>query len=173
MESAASAEDARRLRALHEQYAEALWSFAVHLTGGDRTRAQDVVQETLLRALRHPEVLAETQGPARAWLFTVARRIVIDEWRSGRARHEVAAATPPEPAGGDPTDALLDTWLVEEALRRLSEDHRAVLIQCFYRGLSTAEAARVLQIPDGTVKSRTHYALRALRLALQEMGVTA
>lgn len=173
MGSAASAENARRLRALHEQYAEALWSFAVHLTGGDRTRAQDVVQETLMRALRHPEVLAETQGPARAWLFTVARRIVIDEWRSGRAQHEVVAATPPEPAGADPTDALLDTWLVEEALRRLSEDHRAVLIQCFYRGLSTAEAARVLQIPDGTVKSRTHYALRALRLALQEMGVTA
>lgn len=173
MESAASAEDARRLRALHEQYAESLWSFAVHLTGGDRTLAQDVVQETLLRALGHPEVLAESGGPARAWLFTVARRIVIDEWRSGRARHEVVAATPPERADGDPTEALLDTWLVEEALRRLSKDHRSVLIQCYYRGLSTAEAAKVLQIPDGTVKSRTHYALRALRLALQEMGVTA
>lgn len=173
MGTATSAEDAQRLRALHDEYAGSLWSFAVHLTGGDRARAQDVVQETLLRAWRHPEVLADTGGPVRAWLFTVARRIVIDEWRTGRSRHEVVAEAPPEQPDGDRTDALLDAWLVGEALQRLSPDHRAVLVECFYRGRSTSEAALVLQIPDGTVKSRTHYALRALRLALQEMGVTA
>lgn len=173
METATSAEDAQRLRALHDEHARPLWSFVVHLTGGDRTRAQDVVQETLLRAWRHPEVLAQTDGSSRAWLFTVARRIVIDEWRSGRSRYEVVAESPPERPEGDRTDALLDTWLVEEALQRLSPDHRAVLVECYYRGHSTAEAAHTLQIPDGTVKSRTHYALRALRLALQEMGVTA
>jgi len=171
--TATSAADAERLRAVHDEYAGPLWSFVVRLTGGDRTRAQDVVQETLLRAWRHPDVLAQGDGSARAWLFTVARRIVIDEWRSGRSRYEVVLAAPPDRPDDDRTDALLDTWLVEEALHRLSPDHRAVIVECYYRGRSTAEAARVLQVPDGTVKSRTHYALRALRLALQEMGVTA
>ena len=52
-------------------------------------------------------------------------------------------------------------------------DHRAVLLACYYRGMSVADAARLLEVPEGTVKSRTHYALRALRLALEEMGVTA
>ena len=173
METATSAKDEDLLRALHDEYAGALWSFVVHLTGGDRTRAQDVVQETLLRAWRHPEVLEQTRGSARAWLFTVARRIVIDEWRSSQNRHEIVMDTTPEVSERDRTDSLLDTWLVAEALQRLSPDHRAVLVECYYKGHSTAEAARVLQIPDGTVKSRTHYALRALRLALQEMGVTS
>lgn len=173
MEAAVSARDAQRLRALHDEYAGPLWSFVVHLTGGDSALAQDVVQETLLRAWRQPEILAQTRGSARSWLFTVARRIVIDEWRSGRSRHEVVAAALPELSDDDRTDALLDTWLVEDALQQLSPDHRAVLIECYYRGCTTAEAARMLQIPDGTVKSRLHYALRALRLALQERGVTA
>ena len=119
METATSADDGQRLRALHDDYAGPLWSFVVHLTG-DRNRAQDVVQETLLRAWRHPEVLAQDGGSARAWLFTVARRIVIDEWRSGRSRYEVVAESPPDRPDGDRTDALLDTWLVEEALHRLS-----------------------------------------------------
>ena len=63
--------------------------------------------------------------------------------------------------------------MVADALSRLSDDHRAVLVCCYYRGMSVADAARQLDVPEGTVKSRTHYALRALRLALEEMGVTA
>ena len=63
--------------------------------------------------------------------------------------------------------------MVADALTSLSAEHRAVLIECYYRGRSVAEAARRLEIPEGTVKSRTHYALRALRLALEEMGVVA
>lgn len=61
--------------------------------------------------------------------------------------------------------------MVAEALTRLSDDHRGVLLECYYRGRSVAEASRLLGIPEGTVKSRTHYALRALRLALEELGV--
>ena len=80
----------------------------------------------------------------------------------------------PEPADdGDRTDQLLLSWVVADALTRLSEEHRAVLLECYYRGRPVAEAARRLGVPEGTVKSRTHYALRALRLALEEMGVTA
>ena len=63
--------------------------------------------------------------------------------------------------------------MVAEALTHLSADHRAVLLECYYRGRPVAEAARRLGVPEGTVKSRTHYALRALKLALEEMGVTA
>ena len=61
--------------------------------------------------------------------------------------------------------------MVADALSQLSEDHRQVLVECYYRGRSVADAAQRLGIPAGTVKSRTHYALRALRLALEEMGV--
>lgn len=160
------------LRDMHGEHAAALWSFALRLTGGDRARAEDVVQETLLRAWRSPGVLTAPDRAARAWLFTVARNLTIDEWRSGRSTREIPTADPPEVVRDDATDSLLQSWLVAEALTRLSADHRRVLVECFYRGRSVAEAARDLDVPQGTVKSRTHYALRALRLALEEMGVT-
>ena len=159
---------------LHAEHSAALWGYCVHLTGNDRVRAEDVVQETLLRAWRHFSVLDGSQGLVRAWLFTVARNIVIDEWRSRRTRGDVTVANVPEPAGAsDHTDQLLLSWVVAEAVTKLSQEHRAVLLECYYRGLSVADAARHLGIPEGTVKSRTHYALRALRLALEEMGVGA
>jgi RNA polymerase sigma-70 factor (ECF subfamily) len=160
------------LRAMYEQHAAVLWSFVLPLTRGDRMQAQDVVQETMLRAWRNPDVLAQSQRSARSWLFTVAHRIVIDEWRRGRADREILSETLPDVVQADRTDAVLNVWLIAEALDTLTTDHRAVIVECYYRGRSTAEAAAALGIPDGTVKSRAHYALRALRLALQEMGVT-
>jgi RNA polymerase sigma-70 factor (ECF subfamily) len=165
-------ENDQLLKALHDEYAAPLWSFALRLTGGDRGRAEDVVQETLLRAWRHPEVVNSPRGSARSWLFTVARRIVIDEWRSRQAKPEVMMAAPPERGVADKTDQVLQGWLVSEALNSLSPAHRQVIVECFYRGHSVAEAAEKLGVPEGTIKSRTHYALRALRLALQEMGVS-
>lgn len=80
--------------------------------------------------------------------------------------------TPPEPVSDDETDRTVEAWLIAEALGRLSPVHREVLIECFYQGRSVAEAASRLGVPPGTVKSRTHYALRSLRLVLEEMGVT-
>jgi RNA polymerase sigma-70 factor (ECF subfamily) len=115
-------------------------------------------------------VLDQTGGSARGWLFTVARRIVIDEWRSARSRPEVITADVPERGVTDGTDRIVDRQLVVTALRTLSTEHREVLLECYYRGSSVAEAAATLGIPPGTVKSRTHYALRALRLALDEIG---
>ena len=165
-----TASDADLMRALHDEHAHVLWAYVVRLTGGDRARAQDVVQETLLRAWRNPSVLDQSTGSARGWLFTVARRIVIDDWRTTRARVELVTAAVPERSSPDATDQALDRQLVSAALRTLSGEHRAVLIECFYRGSSVAEAAAALGIPPGTVKSRTHYALRALRLAVDEMG---
>ena len=162
------------MRDLHDEHAVALWGYCLRLTDGDRAHAQDVVQETLLRAWRNSKILDQADGSTRAWLFTVARNVVIDEWRTRRAQLEVTTAEPPEGAAVmDETDRLLESWVVADAVSRLSVDHRLVLVECYYQGYSVAEAARRLDIPEGTVKSRTHYALRALRLALEEMGVGA
>jgi RNA polymerase sigma-70 factor, ECF subfamily len=167
---AVAAREAELLRVLHDQHARALWAYVVRLTNGDGARAEDVVQETLLRAWRHPQVLDQSQGSARAWLFTVARRIVIDDWRARSSRQETVTADPPDQAVTDSTDHTVDALIVTAAMSRLTPDHRAVLLECYHRGASVAQAAQTLGVPPGTIKSRTHYALRALRAALQEMG---
>jgi RNA polymerase sigma-70 factor (ECF subfamily) len=106
-------------------------------------------------------------------LFTVARRIVIDEWRAARDRPEQVTADLPEHASADGTTGVADRQVLIAAMRTLSVEHREVLHECYFRGSSVAEAAVALGIPPGTVKSRTHYALRALKLAVEEMGGVA
>ena len=167
-----SAEDAA-LRALYEQHAGPLFAYALRLTGGDRGRSEDIVQETLLRAWRHPQALDPERGPVRSWLFTVARNIAVDAHRARKARpqevgDEALAVVP----AVDEIEQALDRWLIADALATLSVEHRAVLVETYYRGRSVAEASATLGVPAGTIKSRTFYALRALRLALEERGVT-
>ena len=165
--------DVALMQHLHDEHGAALWRFCRRLLPDDRGRAEDVVQETLLRAWRHRTILESPEPAVRAWLFKVARNIVIDQWRSPRSRSETSVAEVPEDGTGDVTDQLLLSWVVADALTQLSPEHRAVLLECYYRGRPVAEAATLLGVPEGTVKSRTHYALRALKLALEEMGVGA
>jgi RNA polymerase sigma-70 factor (ECF subfamily) len=169
-------EDADLLRLLYAEHGQALFAHALRLCGGDRGRAEDLVQETLLRAWRHPQALDPARGPVRGWLFTTARNLAIDGWRRRNVRvAEVVTDELPEPAASasvDETERAVEGWLIAEALARLSAQHREVLVECYYQGRSVADAAVRLGIPAGTVKSRTHYALRALRLVLEEMGVT-
>jgi RNA polymerase sigma-70 factor, ECF subfamily len=169
-----SEDDEELLRALHQEHGDALFAHALRLASGDRQRAEDLVQETLLRAWKHPEALDPDRGSVRAWLFTTARHLAIDAWRRRTARlGEVVTDTLPEPPPEvDEADRAVEAWTVAEALGRLSAAHREVLVECFYGGRSVAEAAARLGVPPGTVKSRTHYALRSLRLVLEEMGVT-
>jgi RNA polymerase sigma-70 factor (ECF subfamily) len=167
----ASIDKASVLRELHDLHAAALWRYTVYLTR-DAANADDIVQETLLRAWRTPRVLEQDPSNARAWLFTVARNLVIDEARSARRRREVTMDEPPERPIADRTDELFDSLIVAEALAELSEDHRSAIVRAYYGARNTAELAVELGIPEGTVKSRLHYGLRALRLALQEKGVT-
>lgn len=162
--------EADLIRALHDEHARALWSYALSLTGGDRGHAEDVVQETLLRAWRNPKVLDQTGGSARGWLLKVARNIAIDQWRARQVRPEFSTEDLPERIV-DTTDEVVQSWLVTDALGRLSFAHRQVLVECYYGGRSTAQASERIGVPEGTVKSRLHYALAALRLVLMEMGV--
>jgi RNA polymerase sigma-70 factor (ECF subfamily) len=163
----------RGLRALFDAHATVLLAYALRLTGGDRARAEDIVQETLVRAWRNIDRLDEDERPVRPWLFTVAQHLAVDAHRARRARPvEVGADVLAGVPGLDDVEATLDRVVVADALRSLSREHRAVIVETYYHGRSVAEAAEVLGIPPGTVKSRCYYALRALKLALAERGVT-
>ena len=158
---------------LYDEHAAVLWRYALRLTG-DASQAEDVVQETLLRAWQHPEVIGDAERPVRAWLFTVARNLIIDDRRSARSRHVVSSldnSSAPEQFTPDEVNTALDRLLIAEAMTQLSAEHRAVIERSYYRGWTTAQVAADLQIAEGTVKSRLHYGVRALRLTLQETGV--
>ena len=166
--------DAALMKALYDEHAAVLWRYALRLTG-DASQAEDVVQETLLRAWQHPEVVGDAERSARAWLFTAAPHLIIDERRSAHFRHVVSSldnSSTPEQFAPDEVNAALDGLLIADAMTQLSSEHRAVIERSYYRGWTTAQVAADLQIAQGTVKSRLHYGVRALRLMLQEMGVT-
>ncbi|MCF6525078.1 sigma-70 family RNA polymerase sigma factor [Streptomyces sp. JJ36] len=168
----AAQEDAL-MRALYDEHAAPLYAFVLRLVAGDRHRAEDVVQETLLRAWRNAEQLGRATGSVRPWLVTVARRIVIDGHRSRRARPREVDPGPLESVpAADEIDRALRTMMISEALGDLTEAHRQALVETYFTGRTVNEAAEVLRVPPGTVRSRVFYALRSLRLALEERGVT-
>ena len=160
------------LRAAYAAHGGELYGFAVRSLG-DRLLAEDAVQETFLRAWRAADRFDDSLSSLRTWLFAICRNVVIDLVRTRSARPGQAALDAAEGAASPTTevDRALLSWQVEEALRRIGEDHRRVLIEVYYRGRPYAEVAGELRVPTGTVKSRVYYGLRALRLALEEMGV--
>jgi len=161
------------IRQLYRGHAEALHVYVERFCT-DRTSADDVVQETFIRAWRHLPKLSADDRPIRPWLFRVARNLLTDADRAARARPVVVQALPDEDAGTDSAlDQVLDRELVSAALQHLSPAHRAVLIEAFYNGGSLAAVARKLGIPHGTARSRMHYALLALRQQLRENDAIA
>ncbi|MGA5824030.1 sigma-70 family RNA polymerase sigma factor [Kitasatospora sp. NPDC094028] len=137
-------------------------------TGGDRGKAEDILQETLLRAWQHPEALAAGPEQSRPWLFTVARRIAIDHYRMAAARaKEVIGETPEDrPLAEDPYEQVVVARDISLALRRVQKHHREVLVELHLKDRSVQEASARLGVPPGTVKSRNFYAIRALRPVL-------
>ena len=168
------------VRALYAEHAKHLLGYVRALVGGDLRKAEDIVQETLLRAWRHSAKL--TTETARPWLFRVARNLVVDGHRADTRRpREVPVGLSSEAPlesltrreAPDDIDRALLAWQVAEALRALTPAHREVIVELYLRDRSVADAAEALRVPAGTVRSRSYYALRALRLALEEKGVTA
>lgn len=156
----------RRAYALH---GGELYGFAMR-TLGDRGLAEEATQETFLRAWRSAERYDPATGSLRTWLFAIMRHVVVDALRK-RSRQAVPTEELPEDASDDAhLEDLMSAWQVEEALRRLSAEHRSVLVETYYRSRPYAEVAQSLGVPEGTVKSRVFYALRSLRTVLEEMG---
>lgn len=162
------------VRALYEAHGSALLSYLIRLTKGDRHRAEDLLQETLVRAWRHPEARVDGNW-SRPWLFMVARRIFIDHVRAALARPtEVGDERLQErPATDDRIERVGEQAPILEAVLELPPRFRDVLIEVYFRDRSVAQAAEILGIPEGTVKSRSFYALRALRERFAERGLVA
>ncbi|GAA3014305.1 sigma-70 family RNA polymerase sigma factor [Actinokineospora diospyrosa] len=141
----------------------ALLSYARRVTGCP-FRAEDVVQETWIRAWRHQDKLTEDRGSVRAWLMRVAHNIAIDQHR-GRASRPSEVELPEVDMTSAParTDEVIDRVMVDAALESLPEPHRRTVVEVYFADRTAAGAAATLRVPVGTVKSRLHYALRALR----------
>ncbi|MGH3245689.1 MAG: sigma-70 family RNA polymerase sigma factor [Trebonia sp.] len=168
----AGEEDDAIITALYERYRAPLLVFVLRLTGGDRQQAEDMVQETMLRAWREADRLDLSAPSLMPWLAAVARRIVIDEHRRKRARpaetDESAVARLPV---DDHTPATVLRVAVADAMRQLTSSHRQALNETILRDQTVSQAAEALGIPVGTVKSRVYYALRVLEVLLVERGL--
>jgi RNA polymerase sigma-70 factor, ECF subfamily len=136
---------------------------------GDAGAADEVVQETFLRAWRARDRFDANLGNLRTWLFAIERRVVIDQARARAIRQTDQLPVDLASTEDDVEKAMLG-WQVEEAIRRLRPEHRHVLIETYYRGRVCRDVAHELGVPEGTVRSRLFYALRSLRLVLDEMG---
>ena len=156
------------VRQLYTRHAVALRRYVERFCP-DGASADDIVQETFIRAWRHLPQLSVSDRLVRAWLFRVARNLLIDANRAARSRPITVQAEVAEEGRDDKgLNQVLDRQLVTGALRQLSPAHRAVLVETFYRGGTLARVARRLGIPHGTARSRLHYALEALRHQLED-----
>ncbi|MBY8862254.1 sigma-70 family RNA polymerase sigma factor [Nocardia sp. CA2R105] len=164
----------QRLDEVEQHYHHTLRRFACRLVG-DHGRADEIVQDALIRLWQRPAMLNGPVTDLRAWLFTVTRNLAYDELRCARRRHEFATETHTllDRPAQDPCENLADTWVIQQALATLGHEHREVIVHAYYRRATIKTIAIELAIPPGTVKSRLHYALHALRDACKAQGITA
>jgi RNA polymerase sigma-70 factor, ECF subfamily len=153
-----------RMRDIHETYFEALRRFLMRLSMGERQFAEDLLQETLLRAWRNVGTLPAEPELCRSWLFTVAKRVFIDATRKRRLRAERSAVVeaPVDAETNDHAERVADVHTVRSALPHLNEVQREVLIELYYHEVTPRELAKRLGVPEGTVRSRRFCALRSL-----------
>jgi RNA polymerase sigma-70 factor, ECF subfamily len=161
------------LRELYRRYAGELFGFATSALG-DREQAEEVVQDVFAQLWRHAGDYDQRRASVRTWLYAIARNRIVDAHRRAAARPKQAEETESLDNAAE-IDAALDQavlrWQITAALARLSPAHREVIRLAHYGGLTMREIAERTGIPLGTVKSRTSYALRSLRLILDEMEV--
>ncbi len=158
----------RGVRDAYAAHSGELYGFALRSLGDDGL-AEEAVQETFVRAWRAGDRYDPELGSLRTWLFAILRNVVIDLGRARAGRPVPSDVDPPE-LGHEPLEQLLVSWQVEEALRRIGDAHRHALVETYLRGRTYAEVGAELGVPEGTVKSRVYYGLRALRNTLEEMG---
>jgi RNA polymerase sigma-70 factor, ECF subfamily len=166
----ACCEPEEQIALVYRLHGRSLYRYLLRITLGDRCAAEDLLQETVLRAWRHMQTSLVDAETLRPWLFTVARRLAIDASRARRARpSEVfidALGTVAAPT--DEMDQRVVALTVRQGLMSLSPAHRRILVEIFYHGRTFQEAADALGIPMGTVKSRMFYGLRSLGSILGE-----
>jgi len=137
----------------------------------DPHQAEEIVQETMLRAWRHADSLSVGRGSLWNWLRRVAYNITVDRMRHRQARPAEVVETAAEPnanATADHSDDVVNSLYIANAIARLQPAHRAVLLLVYFHHRTCAEAAVVLGVPVGTVKSRLHSALRQARIVLEQ-----
>jgi RNA polymerase sigma-70 factor (ECF subfamily) len=158
----------RDVREAYAAHSGELYGFAVRSLG-DAGLAEEAVQETFLRAWKAGDRYDPEIGSLRTWLFAILRNVVIDMGRARASRPRVGPEQGIEPSV-EPLEQALVAWQVEEAMRRIGEDHRQVLLETHFKARPYAEVAEELGVPEGTIKSRVYYGLKALRVALEEIG---
>ncbi len=162
--------DDQLLTILYSAHADPVRRFV----GGHVADAQardDIVQETFVRAWRNIDRIDVENGNPRSFLFTTAHNLMVDQWRSQSRHREVLVDTEMTVPTTDAVNKSLERILIGESLRRLSPDHREVIKALYFDDLTVAEAADRLNVAVGTVKSRSYYAVRALRAVFDEMGL--
>lgn len=159
-------------RGLYELHGPALEGWA-YSRFNDRQLAEEVVQETVLAAWRKYDQYDPRRGSERAWMFGIARNVAATRHQRNLRHLRTVPTDPVADSGLDDAELarVTERSLIADAIRALSADHRAVVAASYWEGLSTKEIAARLGIPDGTVKSRLHYALRILRTHLEELEV--
>jgi RNA polymerase sigma-70 factor (ECF subfamily) len=156
-----------RIEQIHAKHSLALLRYLIRFAG-ERHAAEDMLQETMLRAWRHREALPGDENGVRGWLFTVARNVAIDADRMRRVRPAEVTLTDlnDTAAASDTPDSAIAAQEMVRAFASLSETQRDVIRQIYFRGDTIEEVATRLGIPAGTVKSRAHYGVQAMRAAV-------
>jgi RNA polymerase sigma-70 factor (ECF subfamily) len=160
------------VRAVYAAHGAELFRFA-YRSLNDRGLAEEAVQETFVRAWQASDRFDDSLGSLRTWLFAIIRNVVIDLARARSVRPMLTTSSAGDNVvdlTGDDVDRVLGAWQIEEALRMVSDEHRRALVEVHYRGRSYGDVAAELRVPVGTIKSRVYYALKAMRLALDELG---
>ena len=169
--SRAARGDDGAVSALYDVYAAPLYGFALRRLG-DPMLAEELVQLVMTKLWQRADRYDPARGSVRTWVFTIARSTVIDLHRK-QPNAEPSDDLPEQAEIIDELGSLLRAEAVRAALDRLSGEHREVLELAYFRGLVQTEVADRLGLPLGTVKSRTFYALKAFRLACEELEVDA
>ena len=160
------------LAELYRIYGRRIYGLGLRLLG-DRGLAEELVQETFLRLWRSSESFDPRRGTARAFVFTLARRAGVDllRRRSSRSTPAIPLEDLDTTRGDDAFDELVLSLDVRDVLDRLSPKHREVLELHYFGDMTQVQIAARLEIPLGTVKTRTFHALRAFREQLRRQEI--